>query len=60
MPNIIQIMPAWSEGNMVHGLIGLEEGGRIWYGAIEFGGGERPRAEDSGPLAVAWRRIEDE
>jgi hypothetical protein len=55
MPNIIQIMPSFTtpENGIVWGVIGLEEGGRLWFGQFEYTG-----EAQYGPAMIAWRPIE--
>jgi len=56
MPNIIQILPAGSQNNAVYGILGLEEGGRLFYGILEYA---KPMPKDGGPTGIMWRPLVD-
>jgi len=56
MPNIVQVIPVAGPGNALpYALIGLEEGGRIWYGNFVYPPTPQP---DGGPSAVQWRPLD--
>jgi len=55
MPNFVQIVPSYTtpENGIVWGLIGLEEGGRLWFGQLDYKGDAQ-----YGPATISWRPIE--
>lgn len=55
MPKIIQMLPVAREnGTLPFAVLGLEEGGALWYGFFDYDG----KAKDGGPSTVNWRRVE--
>jgi hypothetical protein len=57
MADFIQIVPVTSEGSrMPSHFFGLEKGGRLWFGRLEWPSGGSP---DGGPSGIRWHPIDD-
>ena len=54
MPSLIQVIPIEMDKNITYAVLGLEQGGRLWYGKLNYEG----TSGAVGPSSIEWRLVE--